>query len=65
MISELKKAIEEAEKLPETDQKRIAALILDEINWDQTLQQSQRELSTLATEALEEYKKGKTKPLNL
>lgn len=65
MISELRKAIEKAEKLTEAEQKRIADLIFDEINWDQTLQQSQRELSSLAGEALEEYKKGKTKPLNL
>jgi hypothetical protein len=65
MISELKKAIEKAETLSESDQKRIAELILDEINWDYTLQQSQPELSKLAGEALEEYKKGKTKPLKL
>ena len=41
----------------------MAQLSLDEINWDQTLANSQVQLSILAQEALEEYKSGKTKPL--
>ena len=65
MVDELKKAIGQAEKLSADDQRLIADLIMDEINWDETLKSSEKELSTLAAEALQEYKKGKTKPLNL
>jgi len=65
MISELKDAIKKTEKLPEKDQKIIADLILDEINWDETITRSQDQLSILANEALQEYKKGNTKPLDL
>jgi hypothetical protein len=63
MIDELKRAIEKAEKLTNAEQHIMAKLILDEINWDQTLANSQNQLSSLAQEALQEYKKGKTKPL--
>ncbi|MBT1701265.1 hypothetical protein KK083_30515 [Fulvivirgaceae bacterium PWU4] len=65
MISELKKAIEKAEKLSEDKQRIIADLIINEIGWDDSLKQSSDKLSMLAEEALEEYKKGKTKPLDL
>lgn len=65
MVNELKIAIECAEKLSVEDQKLIAELIMDEINWDQTIKGSEPKLSTLAAEALHEYKNGKTKPLNL
>ena len=63
MISELKKAIEKADKLSAKEQKVMAPLILDEISWEQTFENSQRQLSTLGQEALEDYKKGRTKPL--
>jgi hypothetical protein len=62
MVTELKKAIEKAEKLSDKEQQVIAQLILDEIGWDQTLKDSEKKLSSLAQEALNEYKKGKTKP---
>ena len=65
MISELKKAIEKAEKLSKKEQKVIAQLIVDEINWDKSLLDSSNTLDDLATEALEEDNKGKTKPLQL
>jgi hypothetical protein len=65
MISELKKAVEKAEKLSEKEQKVIAQLIVDEINWDKSLTDSSSTLDSLSSEALEEYKKGKTKPLQL
>ena len=55
MIDELKKAVEKVENLSKSEQQVMAQLILDEINWVQ--------LSILAQEALEEYKSGKTKPL--
>jgi hypothetical protein len=63
MVDELKKAIEKAERLSKSEQQIMAQLILDEINWDQTLANSQQQLSFLAQEALEEYKAGKAKPL--
>ena len=37
MVTELKKAIEKAEKLSAKEQQAIAQLIVDEISWDQTL----------------------------
>jgi hypothetical protein len=57
MIDELKKAIEKAEKLSKTEQHVMAQLILDEINWNQTLDNTQEKLSFLAQEALQEYKR--------
>jgi hypothetical protein len=65
MVAELKKAIEKAEKLSDKEQQAIAQLILDEISWDQTLNDSEKQLSSLAQEALNEYKKGKTKPFQI
>jgi len=65
MINELKKAIEKAEKLSDKEQQVIAQLIVDEISWDQTLKDSEKQLSSLAKEALSEYKKGTTKPFEL
>jgi hypothetical protein len=63
MVEELKKALEKAEKLPIEDQKLIAEMIMDEISWDEAVRSSERKLSSLAAEALQEYKRGKTKPL--
>jgi hypothetical protein len=60
MIDQLKKAIHQIEKLPESKQIEIANLIQDELNWDDTIRQSQDELASLAEEALKEYKEGKT-----
>lgn len=60
MIDELKKAIHQIEKLPESKQIEIAKLIQDELSWDATILQSQDQLASLAKEALKEYKEGKT-----
>ena len=65
MISELRKALEGLEKLSENEQRRIADLILDEMKWDKTLAQSQEGLSQMANEALEDYKTGRTKPMDI
>jgi hypothetical protein len=65
MISELRKALKKAEKLPKEKQKVIAEIILDEIQWDLSFQDSQQKLMVLAEEALVEYKTKKTKPLTL
>jgi hypothetical protein len=64
MITELKKAFERAENLSEADQKSIADFILDEVNWTEVFNKSEGKISKLAEEAMEEYKAGKTKPLD-
>lgn len=57
--------MKKAEKLPEEKQKVIAEIILDEIQWDVSFQDSQQKLMVLAEEALVEYKAKITKPLKL
>jgi hypothetical protein len=61
MMPELKAAIDKVEQLPEEEQLVIARMIEAEMQWDQTLRNTQDVLSALANEALEEYKAGKTK----
>lgn len=56
----LKEIISTIEKLKDDEQRQIAKLLGDEINWDITLQNSQDESANLANEALSEYQKGKT-----
>jgi hypothetical protein len=63
MVKELKQAIEKAEQLPESEQQALANLILSEIEWENSFANSQSKLSSLASEALQEYKRGKSKPL--
>lgn len=65
MILELKKAIEKAERLSDQGQKTVAQIILGEISWEENFVGSQSKLSFLAQEALDEYKKGDTRPLDL
>ena len=60
MIEQVKRAIQQIEKLPESKQIEIAKLIQDELSWDTTILQSQDQLATLAKEALQEYKEDKT-----
>jgi hypothetical protein len=64
MVDELKNAMNKAGKLPEKQQKLIADLVLNEIEWDYAFQSSPEKLSTLAKEALVDYKTGKTKPMD-
>ena len=59
MIAQIKKAIQQIEKLPKNKQEEIALLIQDELSWDSTFEQSQDKLSALAKEAIKEYKSGK------
>ncbi len=61
----LEKAVEQLKKLPSKEQDELAKLIIDEINWEYSFDKSEDKLSNLASEALAEYKNGKTKPLNL
>ena len=61
MVTELKEILSTIEKLQDEEQRQIAKLLSDEINWEVTLQNSQEKLTNLANEALTEYKEGKTK----
>ena len=54
MIEQVKRAIQQIEKLPESKQIEIAKLIQDELSWDATILQSQDQLASLAKEALKE-----------
>ncbi|HEU5291052.1 MAG TPA: hypothetical protein VFU05_10440 [Cyclobacteriaceae bacterium] len=65
MVEELKNAMDRAGKLSDEQQKSIAKLILNEIEWDRAIQSSPEKLSMLAKEALIDYKSGKTKPMDL
>jgi hypothetical protein len=69
MTKLLEKAVAAVSDLPEKEQDAIAALILEELadeeRWAQSFAVSQRQLSTLAKEALEEYRSGRTEPLDL
>lgn len=57
--------MDRAGKLSKKQQKSIAELILNEIEWDRAFQSSTEKLSMLAKEALTDYKSKKTKPMDL
>ncbi|QBQ54027.1 hypothetical protein [Nitrosococcus wardiae] len=69
MTKLLKKAFEEASKLPEIEQNSLAKWMLEELEadkkWDETFAESEDILDQLADEALEAHKQGKTKPLDI
>ncbi len=69
MTKLLEKAVSAVSNLPEEEQDAIAAIILEELadeeRWAQSFAASQRQLSILAKEALEEYHSGRTTPLTL
>ena len=64
----LKQAFEAASKLPEDEQNALAALILEEVEaegeWQKSFKASQGQLGKLAEEALEDHRKGRTRPLD-
>ena len=67
MTELLKKAFEAVSKLPPESQDAIAARMLmdleDESRWDEAIARSQDKLALMADEAIEEFKAGKTFPL--
>ncbi len=67
MTKLLEKVVAAVSKLSEKEQDAIAAMILEELadedRWEKAFQTSQRQLTILAKEALEEYRSGRTKPL--
>jgi len=69
MTKLLKQAFEEASKLTDVEQNALAKWVLEELEsekaWDRAFAASEDVLEKLANEALDEYQKGKTKPLSL
>lgn len=65
MTKLLKKAFEEASKLPELEQNVLAKQLLNELvaekKWEKAFADSEDVLSRLADEAVEEHKQGRTK----
>ncbi len=68
MTELLKKAFDEASKLPSEQQDAIASLLLEELksdrNWDRAFENSQDALASLASEALGEDERGETENLD-
>jgi hypothetical protein len=69
MTTLLEKAVKKISGLPETEQDKIAKIILEEIEdehtWYNKFKNNQSKLSILAGEARKEFKSGKTKELKL
>jgi len=68
MTKALEEAFREASKLPESDQDALAAAIRAELKteaeWESLLSSSQGALGKLADEALDEYRAGRSQPLD-
>jgi hypothetical protein len=68
MTEILEQAISKLKTLPSDQQEAIATLILEEIEeekrWDQSFARSPDLLAKLATEAMTEYREGKTQELD-
>lgn len=65
MTTALKNILAKITTLPAKEQDAIAHLLKEELAWQKSYDKSQKKLSALAAEALEEYHKGKTKPMDL
>lgn len=67
MTTTTKKLVEALEELPEEEQENAAAFLLEELKaerrWAELFAESQEELSRLADEAIEEFEKGETEPM--
>ncbi len=67
MTKLLKEVLAKLSKLPPEQQDELAAWLLaemeDEARWDKSFAESQDALAKLADEALEEFRRGETRPL--
>lgn len=67
MTDLLEKALSEVAKLPPSEQDAVAAILLEELafeqRWAESFAKSQDALEKLAEEALAEHRAGLTKPL--
>ncbi|MGZ3852131.1 MAG: hypothetical protein ACXVBX_05015 [Flavisolibacter sp.] len=59
LTKELKEAITKREQLQDEEQKAIAKLLEEELQWSKTFHSSQSQLYNLANKALDEYRRGK------
>jgi hypothetical protein len=68
MTELLKRAFDEASKLPDEEQDALASALLEELQgerqWDAILARSQEQLSSLADDALAEHRAGRTTTLD-
>lgn len=68
MTELLRKAFEEASKLPPQEQDALASVLLDELEgeqaWDGALSETQDQLASLADAALAEHRTGQTEALD-
>ena len=68
MTTMLEKALAKATRLPDEEQDALAAILLDEMaseaRWQQAFADSPDQLAALAGEALDEFRAGKTQPLD-
>lgn len=68
MTELLEQAVEKAKNLPDTEQDAIASIILeeleDEAKWERRFSVSKDSLAKLASEAMEEDRRGETKELD-
>ncbi len=69
MTELLRKAFEEASRLPEMEQNALARRLINEMvsekQWEKAFAESEDVLDKLADEAIKEREKGETKPLDL
>lgn len=67
MTELLEKAFREVQKLPDSEQDAVAAMVLEELaserKWAELFAQSQDSLEQMGEGALAEHRAGKTKPL--
>ena len=65
----LERAFQEASKLPDVEQNALAKWVIEELEaehkWGKSFAASEDILDTLADEALDEHRQGKTKPLKI
>lgn len=68
MADLLKKAFDEARRLPSDEQEFLGRWLLEELatehRWSEVFARSQPKLEQLADEALEEHRGGRTRPLD-
>ena len=68
MTELLRKAFEEASKLPPREQDALASVLLEELRgeqlWETTLEETHEKLASLADAALAEHRAGRTQPLD-
>ena len=60
-----KKVFTRLGRLSDKEQNAISEILSREMTWSKSFRESQSQLSSLAAEAITEFKSGKTQPLNL